>query len=121
VRSGIATVPTVKDLKVQLKPASARLTLDSEKASLQDVVAAIRKAGKPFDAKVLLQHDPKLTEQKLEELDKALEAVKGVKNTGAPDETGKREITLDLKEKTVLSDLLKAGRSVGVDLRVPPK
>jgi hypothetical protein len=121
VRSGIAKIPTVKDLQVVLKPATARFTVDFGKATLQDVVIAVRKAGKPFDGKLLLQQDPKLSESTLEALDKALEAVPGVKNTGAPDENGMREITLDLKQKTTLADLLKASRSVGVELKVPAK
>jgi hypothetical protein len=121
VRSGIAKIPTVKELKVELKPPTAKFSVDFAKASLQDVVVAVRKAGKPFDGKVLLQQDPKLSEATLEALDKALEAVPGVKNTGAPNEAGMREITLDLKLKTTLDDLIKAARSAGVELRVPAK
>jgi hypothetical protein len=94
--------------------------VDTAKSALQDVVLAIRKAGRSFDAKVLLRHSANLPESKLLELDKALEKVPGMKNTGAPDEAGFREITLDLKGKTTLADLVKAGKSVGVAIESPP-
>lgn len=102
-----------------MSPPRATLTIEPSKVALQDVVRAIRAAGRSFDGKVLLRHDPKLSQQKLDELDRALEKVIGVKNTGAPDEGGDREITLDLLKKTSLSDLIDAGKSVGVQLRVP--
>jgi hypothetical protein len=104
---------------VELKSGRAQFSYDSKKVVLQNAVSAVRGAGRSFDAKVLLQHDPKLSEAKLEALDKALESVSGVKNTGAPDEKGLREITLDLRKKTKLADLLAAGKSVGVVIRVP--
>jgi copper chaperone CopZ len=119
VRAGLSKLQSVKGLKVELKPPRAQFNYDPEKVVLQEVVSAIRGAGSAFDGKVLLQHDPKLTEAKLEELDKALENVEGVKNTGAPDEKGLREITLDLKKKTSLADLVAAGKSAGVVIRVP--
>ena len=121
VRSSVAKVPTIKNLELSLKPAVAKFNVDFAKASLQDIVLAVRKAGKQFDGKLLLEEDPKLSQAKLDALDKALEAVAGVKNTGAPDEHGRREITLDLKRKTTLADLLKASRAVGVELHVPAK
>jgi copper chaperone CopZ len=121
VTSGLGRVPTVKNFKLSLSPPVARFTIDTQKVSLQDVIRAVRKAGGAFDGKVLLREDPKLPDSKLEALDRALEQVTGVKNTGAPDENGLREITLDLKKKTSLDALLKAGRSVGVVLSVPGK
>jgi copper chaperone CopZ len=119
VRAGISKVSTVKDIRLQLKPPQARLNYDSEKVSLQDFVAAIRAAGRPFDAKVLLQQAPKASDKVLNAVDKALESVPGVKNTGWPDEKGLREITLDLSKKTTLADLLRAGKSVGVKFSLP--
>jgi hypothetical protein len=121
VRSGIAKISTVQGLEVALKPPTARFSVDFSKASLQDIVLAVRKAGRQFDGKLILQQDPKLSEAVLERLDKALEAVPGVKNTGAPDEKGFRVITFDLKRKTTLDQLLKASRSVGVTLLAPAK
>lgn len=119
MRSAVSKIPGATQIQVTLKPPRAKLTLNPSKVFLQDVVVAIRKAGKPFDAKVLLRHDAKLSESKLDELDKALEAVAGVKNTGAPDELGLREITLDLAKKTNLADIFAAGRSVGVVITLP--
>ena len=119
MRSAVSKIPTAAQVQVTLKPPRAKFTYNPAKVSLQDVVVAIRKAGKPFDAKVLLKHDAKLSESKLEELDKALEAVSGVKNTGAPDELGLREITLHLGKKTTLAELIAAGRSGGVAITLP--
>ena len=119
VRTAVSKIPTASQIHVTLKPQRAKFTFDPTKVSLQDVVVAIRKAGRQFDAKVLLKHDAKLSESKLEELDKALEAVSGVKNTGAPDELGLREITLQLDKKTTLAELIAAGRSVGVSITLP--
>ena len=119
MRSGIAKLPSASQVKVTLKPPRAKFSFDPSKVVLQDIVAAIRKAGRSFDAKVLLKHDPKLPESKLEELDKALEMVNGVKNTGAPDEAGLREITLNLEKRTTVAELIAAGRSVGVTITLP--
>jgi hypothetical protein len=88
---------------------------------LQDVITAIRGGGRSFDGKLLLEEDTTLTEKKLGELEKAIEAVPGVKSAGAPDEKGRRVIALDVKKRTTLADILKAGRSVGVELRTPAK
>lgn len=45
VRKGLSAVPGVSDVSVTLDPPRAVLTLDRDKAQLQDLLAAVREAG----------------------------------------------------------------------------
>jgi hypothetical protein len=120
VRSALSKLPTIEGLDLQLKPPIARFKVSTDKVALQEIVLAVRGAGRSFDAKLYVEEDLGLSDKVLESLDKAISAVPGVKNSGAPDERGRREITLDVKKRTRLNDVLSAARSAGVELRTPP-
>lgn len=121
MRSALAQVPSIQHLTIKLNPPVARFAIDSTHTSMQDVVRAIRGAGSSFDGKLELAEDPTLSDSKLDVIDKALEAVKGVKNTGWPDEHGIRVITFEIDKQTYFTDIVGAGKSVGIELKTPPE
>jgi len=119
VRSALSKLPGIKGLALQLSPPFAQFKIDTAKTSMQDIVVAIRSAGAQFDGKLDVAETPNLPDSTLDKLDAALTAVKGIKNTGYPDEHGDRVLTFDLKQKTMLADILRAAKSVGIELATP--
>ncbi len=119
VRASLTKLPTIAGLDLKLKPPIARFKIATDKVSLQEIVLAIRGGGKRFDGKLLVEEDLGLSQKVLDDLDKAISAVPGVRNSGAPDEHGRRVIAFDLTKRTRLADVLGAAHTVGVDLRTP--
>ena len=119
VRSALTTIKGLKALTIQLAPPVAKFKMDAGATSLQEIVKAVRSAPGHFDAKLMLEEDPKLTQSVLDELDAALTSVEGVKNTGYPDDQGRRVIVFDLQKRTLFGALVKAAKGVGVTLSTP--
>ncbi|HLK15261.1 MAG TPA: heavy-metal-associated domain-containing protein [Fimbriimonadaceae bacterium] len=120
VSPALRKLPSLEGLNLDLTPPIARFKISTDKVALQEVVLAIRSAGKAFDGKLIVVEPTGLSDKVLDNLDRAISAVPGVKNSGAPDEHGTRYITFDLSKRTKLGDLFAAARSAGVELSTPP-
>ncbi|MCH7944603.1 MAG: hypothetical protein IIC73_01110, partial [Armatimonadetes bacterium] len=120
MRSGIAQVKTVENARVIFDKELARLKFDARKVTLQELIQAVKGASERFDAKLLLQlQNPKAPADAVKRARQAIAKVKGVKSVGNPDKSNNIAVTFDLKERTMLADVLKAAKDAGVALRDP--
>src|SRR5579859_7411803 len=72
VQTALGKVPSLTALDLELKPPLATFRFASDQVSLQDVVTAVRAAGKNFDAKLVIDEAPGLPDKTLDALDRAI-------------------------------------------------
>lgn len=81
---------------------------------MQDLINAVRSAGREFDARLMLQ-----SKADDEKLSSALRSVEGVRSAGSQDQKGIRLVTFHMEKRTLYSDLQKAASAVGAEIEPP--
>ena len=88
--------------------------MDAERYSVQDLIKAVRSAGREYDARLLLQSKADDTQ-----LSAALKSVAGVRSPGSADKDGVRLVTFLMDQRTMLGDLQKAASAIGAEIQSP--
>lgn len=119
MRSAIAGTKGCQAPDVSLKDSLARFKIDACCVPLQEPIKAVESAhNKMFKAVLVLQVAGSSSNER-SGVREALAKVPGVRTVSEPDKAGLIRITFDPNKKTLLTQLVKAGKDAGVTLRDP--
>jgi hypothetical protein len=119
VRSGIAQLEHIKDIRVTAADKRAKLRFDPERLTLQDLVRGIRNGGNRFDGRLLLQIAEDTPTPDWQRLKRSLLQVEGVRQVADPDATGTLLVTLDTGKQTRLLHIRDAAKRAGIAIKDP--
>lgn len=122
MRSAIAKVPGVKNVDVSLEEKFIRFTYDAKTTSIQTLMKAMLGEKERFPSRLVLQlEDPKAGPEAVEKARISLAAVAGVRAMSLPDKDGVVLITFHLDKNTLLGEVLKAAKDIGLPLLDPKR
>ncbi len=122
MRSAIARITEITEVDITVEDRFVRMKFPAERIDLQRILTTIAGKNNRFQGRLVLQlEDRKTSPADFERLRAALMSTKGVRQVSQPDESGIVLLTMIDKEKTLLTDILRAAKQAGIALIDPER
>ena len=119
VTKSVAAVPGLQSVKISASEKSLRSKVDADSFILQDLLKAIYGKDGKYAGRLGLLATPKPGRKEVERLRAALDVVPGFRAMTEPDSQGRLLLTFHMKNRTTLSQVLRAVSGTGVNISDP--